>query len=191
MTPTLTDHLRRADALFSTRLAVIGPSDWGRPTPCTDWSVRQVVGHVVAGSAMAATLLRGASRNEAISVLGVDEIGDDPLADYRRVLDDQTAAFEALDSFDVICEHPAGDMTARQLLDLRVGDLVLHSWDVAVAAGLDTDLDGDLVEIVWEALRPMAPIIGQLGVFGDGPSGSVSDHAPTQTRLLDLTGRRP
>ena len=37
----------------------------------------------------------------------------------------------------------------------------------------------------------MAPIIGDIGVFGTGPSGTVADDAPLQQRLLDLSGRRP
>lgn len=191
MTPSITDPLRRADEMFSARLASIGPSDWDRPTPCADWSVRQVVGHVVTGSAMATGILRGATRNQAIAILGVDELGNDPEAAYRRVLDEQVAAFAAVDSFDMVCEHPAGDMSARQLLDFRVADLVLHTWDIAVAVGLDTDLDADLVEVVWEGLAPMAPFIGRLGVFGHGPSGAVPADAPLQTRLLDLAGRHP
>lgn len=188
---SLTESLRRADEMFLVRLAGIGAAEWDRPTPCSDWSVRQVVGHVVTGSAMAAAILRGASRNEAIAVLGVDHLGSAPLDDYRRVLDEQAAAFGSITSWDAVCEHPAGDMTARQLLDFRLTDLVVHTWDVAVACGLDTDLDPDLVVEVWEALRPMTPFIGSLGVFGQGPSGSVAPDAPLQTHLLDLTGRRP
>ncbi|MEA3021062.1 MAG: hypothetical protein QOI47_2586, partial [Actinomycetota bacterium] len=52
-------------------------------------------------------------------------------------------------------------------------------------------LDQGPVGYVWEALQPMAPMIGQVGVFGTGPSGDVPDDAPLQQRLLDLTGRRP
>jgi uncharacterized protein (TIGR03086 family) len=189
VTPPITNPLRRADEMFSARLAAIAPSDWDRPTPCTDWSVRQVVGHVVTGSAMATGILRGASRNEAIAILGIDVLGDHPVSAARRVLDEQVAAFDAVESLDTICEHPAGDMTARQLLDFRVADLVLHTWDIAVAVGLDTDLDPELVESVWQGLVPMAPFIGRLGVFGRGPSGAVPDDAPLQTRLLDLAGR--
>jgi hypothetical protein len=29
------------------------------------------------------------------------------------------------------------------------------------------------------------------GAFGSGPSAGVPDSAPLQTRLLDLSGRRP
>lgn len=191
MTTTTISNLRRADEMFSIRLSGIAADQWHLPTPCTDWDVRQLVGHVVAGSAMAATILRGASRNEAIAVLGVDELGADPSSDYRRLLDEQAAAFESVPSLDVVCEHPAGDMTARQLLDFRVADLVLHSWDIAVACGLDRHLDDDLVREVWDGLVPMAPFIGRLGVFGPGPSGVMPDDADLQLRLLDLSGRRP
>jgi hypothetical protein len=36
----------------------------------------------------------------------------------------------------------------------------------------------------------MAPFIGEVGMFGTGPSGFFNDDAPLQLRLLDLTGRR-
>ncbi|MEX2626777.1 MAG: TIGR03086 family metal-binding protein [Ilumatobacteraceae bacterium] len=192
MPPTTSADLRRASDGFVALVASVGVHQWELPTPCPDWPVRQLVGHVVAGSAMAAALLRGAGRNEAIAILGVDELGDDPLDATRRFLDDQVRAVDEVDSLDDLrCAHPAGPMTARQLLDLRVGDLVIHTWDLAVAVGADTTLDADLVDRVWGALRPMTPFIGRLGVFGPGPSGVLDDEAPLQARLLDLAGRRP
>jgi hypothetical protein len=37
----------------------------------------------------------------------------------------------------------------------------------------------------------MEGFIGKSGFFGSGPSGAVGEDAPLQTRLLDLSGRRP
>ena len=52
-------------------------------------------------------------------------------------------------------------------------------------------IDPALAAFVLEGMLPMAPMMGQVGVFGEGPSGTVDDDAPAQERLLDLTGRRP
>jgi len=82
-------------------------------------------------------------------------------------------------------------MSAGELIGLRTGDVLVHTWDLAVTLGTDTTLDADLVTRVWDALAPMAPFIGHLGVFGEGPSGALAPDAPLQDRLLDLTGRRP
>jgi len=87
--------------------------------------------------------------------------------------------------------HMVGDIPAAMLLGFRIGDLTLHSWDLARAIQADESLDPVLVEAVWETVSPMRDSIGQTGVFGDGPSGDLSDDAPLQVRLLDLTGRRP
>ena len=40
-------------------------------------------------------------------------------------------------------------------------------------------------------MSPMAGFIGKSGFFGSGPSGEVGEDAPLQSRLLDLSGRRP
>ena len=77
------------------------------------------------------------------------------------------------------------------LLGFRTGDNLLHTWDLARAVGGDETLDPGAVEAVWAVLEPMAPMIPSIGVFGSGPSGSVGADAPLQTRLLDLSGRRP
>ena len=61
---------------------------------------------------------------------------------------------------------------------------------MATAIGADQSLPGGLAAVVYADMAPMAPFIGQIGLFGEGPSGSVSDEADVQTRLLDLTGRR-
>jgi hypothetical protein len=102
------------------------------------------------------------------------------------------AAFEAPTSFEMIVHHPgAGDVPGSTMYQFRTGDYLLHSWDISRATGGDEALPEDLVALTWEGLQPMAPIIGEIGVFGTGPSGTVADDAPLQLRLLDLTGRRP
>jgi uncharacterized protein (TIGR03086 family) len=160
-------------------------------TPCEGWTVRDLLHHVVAGNIMTTRLLLdGISRDEAIAVGEQDVLGDDPVRALKRTNAEADAAFRSAD-LTVTLDHPAMQMPGSQLINFRVGDLLLHAWDLSRAIGIDETLDPGAVAFVWEALQPMAPIIGKIGEFGTGPSGDVPEDAPLQTRLLDLTGRRP
>ena len=77
------------------------------------------------------------------------------------------------------------------LLMLRVFDMTIHAWDLATAIGADATLNPKLVEMLWQQWSPRAGEIAGFGILGDGPSGTVREDAPLQTRLLDLLGRRP
>lgn len=185
-----TSRLDAAGEVLCSLVAQFDGTTWDLPTPCADWRVRNLVGHIAATSAMTAALLDGAPRQRAIALLGTDCLGADPVASLTRRLAEQADAFAALGEEEVSCQHPAGTMGSGQLLDLRLADLVIHSWDLAVAVGADPTLDPTLVDAAWRGLAPMAPFIGRLGVFGEGPTGTIDAEAPLQVRLLDLTGRR-
>jgi uncharacterized protein (TIGR03086 family) len=117
--------------------------------------------------------------------------GPDLATELDAALTDEQAAFEVLNDYDMVVHHPAGDIPAARLLQFRTSDYLLHSWDVARATDTDERLPADLVATTWERMHPMAHLIGKLGAFGTGPSGTIGQDAPLQQRLLDLTGRRP
>ncbi len=184
-------HFTIAQAEIRRRVAFIGAEQWGLPTPCTEWSVEKLVVHMIEGSRMTVALLQGASAEESRSVFGVDH-SPDLVAELDVALTDELAAFKAPGAFEMVVHHPAaGDVPGLTLYQFRTSDYLLHSWDLARATGGDESLDEGLVLVTWEGMLPMAPIIGDFGVFGTGPSGTVADDAPLQQRLLDLSGRRP
>jgi len=189
--PSSQDLLDTASEGFQGVVAQVTEEHLALPTACPDWNVLELIGHVVSGSQMAAAVADGAQRNEAIGILATDFVGDDPLAAVREALANQRRALGADDIDTRICQHPAGDMPGSQLLGFRISDLLVHQWDLAQAIGVDTTLDPAAVQHVWDDISPMAPIIAQLGVFGDGPSGSLDVTAPLDVQLLDLMGRRP
>ena len=183
--------LDRAGNGFASVVRLVGEDQWALPTPCDGWTVRELVGHVVAGSRMATALASGGTRNDAIALLGVDHLGDDPVASVESALAAQLEAFSRDDVAASVLHHPAGDMPGAQVLRFRVADLLVHQWDLARALGIDDTLDADLVDEVWEGVSPIVPMRAASGVFGSGPSGDVTADAPAQTRLLAALGRRP
>jgi uncharacterized protein (TIGR03086 family) len=67
----------------------------GRPTPGTEWTVRDLINHMVATvTAIGGARERGSlSSAELTELMGSDLIGDDPDAAWRAATDRLTAAF--------------------------------------------------------------------------------------------------
>jgi len=183
--------LWRAGSEFERRLADVTPDRLTRPSPCAEWSVRDLISHVVGESIMSVRLLHGADAKRAMVGLDGDILGADASASFVKAASAEYAAFKEPGAVERTVQHPSMDMPGAQLLGFRIGGLTLHAWDLARGCGGDETLDPELVEAVWAQLSPMAPFIAQTGVFGAGPSGKVGQGAPVQVRLLDLTGRRP
>ncbi len=182
--------LRLATDTFLDRLHRVTEAQFDLPTPCEGWSVADLINHVTVGSEMAAALVAGCSTQEAAAIMG-SRVEGDLLASCRSGLSEAVAALEGPIESDTVVHHPIGDVPASQLLAFRIGDLAVHSWDLSRATGMDEALPSSLVERAWSDLKPMEAILGSVGVFGAGPSGSLEVEVDLQIQLLDLTGRRP
>lgn len=188
------DALDTAAAEFDRRLQAVTDDQWDKATPCEGWDVRELVTHVNVGNVMADLLFDGCSKEEALEGLAGERAaqqGEDPRTLFASRSARQAAAFRRPGVMEMTVHHPAMDMPGSQLIEFRIGDLALHTWDLARATGGDEELDPALVEHVAAFLEPLRPFIGQTGVFGSGPSGDLPADASALHRLLDLSGRRP
>jgi uncharacterized protein (TIGR03086 family) len=184
------EYLAIAGREFRTRLCLVDGDDWSLSTPCDGWSVRELAAHVVAGNRGAPSLLAGASHEELSALVGTDPLAEDLIGAFDTSLATQAEAFGQPGAL----ERPGANavrLTGRQLLRFRTIDLLVHSWDLARTIGADEHLDAELVAYTWQKVAPMMTAMATMGVFGDGPSGTVPEDAPLQTRLLDACGRRP
>jgi uncharacterized protein (TIGR03086 family) len=183
--------LATATDVFRSRLGATTVSQLDTATPCEGWTVRDLVGHVIGGNNMAVALVGGCSVDEARSFFSSAPTSNGVLGACTTSLATQLSALGSGLDTTMTVHHPMGEMPAAQLVEFRVGDLLLHSWDLARATGGDEHLPEDLVARVYGNLEPMEAVIASIGIFGSGPSGTLGADADIQTRLLDLTGRRP
>jgi len=187
---TLLSNLENAQDEIARRAQAIRTDEWLLATPCEGWNVRDLVVHIVEGSGMATRLLRDGSGGGVRS--GMGDPHPDLTIELAWAFSEEARAFADDGALVMTVRHPrAGEISGATFCVMRTADYLIHSWDVARATGGDEQLPDDLVRATWEGLQPLASIIGQVGVFGSGPSGTLRDDAPLQLRLLDLSGRRP
>jgi len=185
----LQQTLSLASVNFSRVLDGVATSTSPARRPCEAWSVGDLIWHVARGCDMSVLLLGGASKAEASQLFTVAAQGD-VVGECRRAVGEQLSAFEADHDLELIVHHPTRDVPVRSSTISNHGR---HPAIMGLGAGLGNDevLADELVAHVARHARPLEGIIGQIGVFGQGPSGSLDPAASAQSRLLDLSGRLP
>jgi uncharacterized protein (TIGR03086 family) len=182
-------YRRRADH-FEALVAAVDPADWDAPSPCAEWRVRDVVGHIVD---MHDVMLRPADRQPSPR----PSTEDDPLGAYRAARGDVEALLADPAVAGSVCDTPMGRMTIAEHVDGVVSaDLVLHGWDLARGAGLDDTIDPEALDRLWPGIQDIPDEMRIPDHFGPGivvfgPEVAVPDDAPVQDRLLGKIGRDP
>ena len=70
-----------------------------------------------------------------------------------------------------------------------LGDVLVHTWDLATATGQSVVLDRDEVHRMRLGIEPITDMLSKSGHSG-APTPVAAD-ADEQTRLIALTGRTP
>lgn len=174
----------RADA-FERIVVAVAPRQWDGRSPCADWSVRDVVRHIVD---MHGVLLGSAGRAPSPApTVDVDPAAafGSVRADIQVVLDDPATAGIEFDA-----PHVGRTTVERSIDEVISADLVLHGWDVARSTGQDDTMDPDEVELAFQAAKALPEDVLRLPyVFG--PPVPVPADASPQDRLLGFIGRDP
>ena len=178
-------------ALASTRVVVVGldPTRWEARTPCEEWTLRELLNHVIAGNWWAARLASGASIADVGSELDGDQVGDAPLGSYDASADAASRAFEAPGALETPCAVSYGPVPGSVYAGHRFIDVLVHGWDLAVASGQDSTLAPDLIDGAWRVLEPQLDMLRASGMFGDDLE--IPADADVETRLLMTLGRQP
>jgi len=184
------EALSRSDAEIMARIDQLTDEHWNMSTVCGEWTVDELVRHLVSGARAAVVGLSGAAKERVVESVQ-SPIEGDVIVALRAAFAEQTEAMRSPGALEKTVHYPMIDMPGAQLLGFRVVDSTMHAWDLARSLGFDEGLDAELVAWAWDWIQSIAPFIGRIGMFGEGPSGMLTDADPLDRRLIDLTGRRP
>ena len=168
-------------APFSEVVASVPADAWDAPSPCTEWSTRDVLGHVM-------NTERGWLAERGFELGEAPDLGSDPAAGWRRHVDEVSPIIHDADAMGAEYESPFGKSTVGAVFErFFVFDLVAHRWDLATGAGLGTTFTDDELETIEAGIEFFGPHLHADGVCG--PAVPVADDADRQTRLLGELGR--
>jgi uncharacterized protein (TIGR03086 family) len=163
----------------------VSAADLDKPTPCSEFDVKDLLNHVIAGMSMLKT---AASGGKATPPEG-NIVGDDPAGQYKAAREELLDVLGQDGVFDKTWEMPFGAMPGKMMAGIAFLEHLTHAWDVRKATGQETELPGDLVKECYELVQPMDQMLRMPGVCG--PAVEVPDSASATDKLIAFMGRQP
>ena len=156
---------RRTVERWAELVAAVDEDQWDLPTPCADWTVRELVNHVVGEELWTVPLVGGATIEEVGSRLDGDLLEADPTG---VALSAAASAADAVDKADDDSQvHLSfGDTDLGEYLFQLAADHLIHGWDLAVATGGSTALDPEAVDVVASWFREREELYREGGAVG-------------------------
>ena len=166
---------------FTARVEGLAPDQWSSPTPCTEWTVRDLVVHVVETHWRMIALVDGTDPLRA-------DVDGDLARQWRAARDAVTEALGDPARATKVVRGLFGEQPFEELVSgLLCGDTLIHTWDLARATGQDERLDPGAVAACAAFLAPLDERMRSPGGFG--PKITPAPDADEQTRLLNFCGR--
>ncbi|HEY7060991.1 MAG TPA: TIGR03086 family metal-binding protein [Chloroflexota bacterium] len=168
-------------------VASVSPDELRKPTPCSDWTVQQVVEHMT-GTNWAFT--RAVSGQAAPGAQGAPAAGGDaPAAAYAASARAALAAWQTPGALEKTLNLPFGQMPGAQAIGFNIGDQLMHTWDVAKATGRDRTLDPEATAVVFERVQQVLTPEARGPGRPFGVEQPCPPDAPIHDRLAAFLGR--
>lgn len=180
-------HLVEAADACGAVVAAIGAEDWQRRTPCAEWTVRELLNHVVATTTKFSDFAAGLT--DAPRPPAGDVLGDDPAAAYDAARVRSADAWRTAD-LGRTCRMSFRTFSASEAAAVNAFDLIVHAWDLARAVGAAVPSASDALLDVATAVarRLVTPDAIDAGCYAPPPG---TPGTGGWDALLLLTGRCP
>ena len=193
-------HQRRR---LGAMLATLDESQWDHPSRCVDWSVRDVVTHLVTVNAFwAASTVAGRAGTPTRVLDGFDPVTvpallvdasptastAELLAAYDDSVDSMATALEGIDTdgWAQLAESVPGHVPISSLVLHALWDSWVHERDIAIPLGLDVAVEPDEVAGSLRYVVAMGPAF--LALCGSDRTGTfaVAASAPDARLVVEI-----
>jgi uncharacterized protein (TIGR03086 family) len=170
-------------------VADLAQEQMGLPTPCAEFSVSDLAGHLLTVLRRITAIGEG---TDPMAMPHVTPLPDGDLgqafANQRQKLDESWADDAVLDR---VVSLPWRTGPAGLLAMGYIQETTMHAWDLAVALGRRAELDPALATAVLPLARQFVPAEPRGGQVPFGPPVPVADTAEAYEQLAAWLGRSP
>lgn len=165
---------------------VVEASQLNRPTPCTDWNLRELLNHTVYELLWMPDLLEGKTVKEVGDKYEGDVLGDRVQTAWQNATGAAKAAVEKT-KLDSPVHLSSSDKSADDYIAEMAMEVLVHGWDICQALDYTLLFEQDVAEAVYEATLPHKEEYVEAGSVKD--SVEVPDDSPVEVKLLGIMGR--
>jgi uncharacterized protein (TIGR03086 family) len=159
----------------------IAADQWDLPSPCTEWSVRQVAEHLTGGNDLFTRALGGVVPPSPSGAEGIARA-------YHESAERLLSAFRQPGVMEKAVQVPFGTVPGAVALGLRLTEVLVHGWDLARATGQTPRFPEGAAEQALSFTQPMLQRIPpDRKPFA--PPQPVDEDAPAIDRLAARLGR--
>ncbi|MEU9123986.1 TIGR03086 family metal-binding protein [Streptomyces sp. NPDC048506] len=171
-----------------------GPDDLRRPTPCSAWTLADLLAHMTAQHRGFAAAALG--HGQDLAHWSVHPLGTDPVGSYGDAAEQVIEAFATVDDSDRVFALPefssAQSFPAHQAIGFHLIDYVVHAWDVARTLDLDYAPGPELLRAALPTALAVPDDDARLAPGSAfRPGLPVDDDAGALDRILAVLGRAP
>lgn len=188
------DCMARSIELAVAAIRGAEPAGFDGPTPCSEYSLGQLVNHLAFGFLLAE---RAADRQEWdegwSGTSDAPFLAGQPPRRWAELAAEQGAATTKAWADPQVwtgeTTFGGGAMPAAAIGSMMIAEFAVHGWDVARASGQEFAVPAELGDVVLEGVAALA----QMGRDGGwyGPEVEAPAGADAFTRALALSGRDP
>jgi uncharacterized protein (TIGR03086 family) len=160
----------------------VRPDQLDDRTPCAEWTVRDLLGHMIGVVAGMGAAVAGRPSEPFV-------LTDDPAAQFDAASAGALAAWGTPGVLDRVIEFGPGPLPGRVLAGINLLDTSTHTWDLATATGQAPALPDGVARAALEASRQILSPEIRTGRFGP-ECPAPADAGPTEM-LVAFLGRHP
>jgi uncharacterized protein (TIGR03086 family) len=180
--PEIRGRYARIATGLDDRISRLSNADWAASTPCTEWTTRGLVTHVVEVHRAMGAMIAGSVPEPVTADTDLVSAWRAARGAVESAMADESGAVKVVDT------QRFGTMPFAVVVGgLLCTDTIVHTWDLSRATGQDERLAPAGVATAFATLKTFGDGIRQPGAFG--PAVEPPPGADEQTQFICYCGR--